>query len=155
MNKSAGVLAGVAMLASGCAHSLRSPVLGVLYESTKAGEIATSNTDDQASGEACATSILGIVALGDASIDAAMEEGGLTSISYVDSEHTGILGIYATYCTVVVGKGGREKSSDEGDDDKGGDLGKGSDDDDRRRDDDKGDDDKADDDKGDDEKSED
>ena len=55
------------------------------------------------SGEACAMSILGVVALGDASIDLAKSNGGVTQVASVDHKVFSILGIYANVCTVVHG----------------------------------------------------
>lgn len=55
-------------------------------------------------GTACADSILGLVAIGDASVQAAMADGGITQVSSVDVRVKNILNLYATYCTVVRGK---------------------------------------------------
>ena len=41
---------------------------------------------------------------GDASIQQAAHNGGITKVSYVDSEVKAILGIWAEYCTVVYGE---------------------------------------------------
>ncbi|MCA9492812.1 MAG: hypothetical protein KC621_22920, partial [Myxococcales bacterium] len=56
-------------------------------------------------GEACATSILGWITTGDASIRAAADAGGIKEISAVDGSIKNVLGIFATYCTVVSGTG--------------------------------------------------
>ena len=88
---------------SGCAMALRAPVTGFLYTSTKSGLAATPQVGPK-SGEACASSILGIVGTGDASIEAARAQGGITSIASVDESQMGILGIYAKHCTIVHGK---------------------------------------------------
>ena len=45
-----------------------------------------------------------VYATGDASISAAMANGGITRIHHVDQETTNILGIYAKYVTVVHGE---------------------------------------------------
>ena len=45
-----------------------------------------------------------LLAKGDASIEAAMKDGGITRIHHVDSEETNILGVYSTYTTIVYGK---------------------------------------------------
>lgn len=90
----------------GCAFATRAPLTGFLYTGTKTGETATSNAAGSATGEACAISILGFVAIGDASIEAAAKQGGIDSISSVDSTQTGIIGVYAQHCTVVHGAGG-------------------------------------------------
>lgn len=47
--------------------------------------------------------MLGLVATGDASIEAAAKAGGITKIHHVDFENFSILGIYATFTTVVYG----------------------------------------------------
>lgn len=90
---------------SGCAAmSTRAPVTGFLYSDVKAGENATPNSGASKMGKGCATSILGIVATGDASIGTAARSAGITKISYVDGQSTNILGIVATYCTEVYGE---------------------------------------------------
>ena len=45
-----------------------------------------------------------IFASGDASISAAMKNGGITRVHHVDSESMNILGIYAKYTTNVYGE---------------------------------------------------
>jgi hypothetical protein len=54
-------------------------------------------------GTAQAVSIFSLVAVGDASIDAAKANGGLKNIKYVDWKADNILGIYGTYTTIVYG----------------------------------------------------
>ncbi len=46
----------------------------------------------------------GFFATGDASISAAMQNGGITRIHHVDHETLNILGIYAKYTTLVHGE---------------------------------------------------
>jgi hypothetical protein len=55
-------------------------------------------------GEASFTSILGILATGDASLKEAMERGGITKIHHIDQQVTNILGIIATYKVIVYGE---------------------------------------------------
>ena len=55
-------------------------------------------------GEACASTILGWIAQGDASIEAARKAGGITQIAWVDHDQFQILGIYGTTCTIVHGQ---------------------------------------------------
>lgn len=81
----------------------RAPVQGALYTGVSAG-LAVSAQAGPKMGEACAASILGLLAFGDASIDTARRNGGITSISIVDEKMTSILGLYASHCTVVHGK---------------------------------------------------
>lgn len=55
-------------------------------------------------GEACATGILGAVAFGDASVDAAKKAGGITEVHSVENHFMTILGIYTQGCTEIHGK---------------------------------------------------
>ncbi|MBT8352347.1 MAG: TRL-like family protein [Deltaproteobacteria bacterium] len=50
------------------------------------------------------TSILGAVAIGDASIEAAKKNGGITKVHHVDYGVKNILGIFGTYTTTVYGE---------------------------------------------------
>ena len=86
-----------------CAMVQRAPLTGFWYTSTQSGVAATAQMSTK-TGEACASSILGIIATGDASIDAARKAGGINSISEVDEKASDILGLYASYCTIVHGK---------------------------------------------------
>ena len=45
-----------------------------------------------------------VYSTGDASISAAMRNGGITRVHHVDQETTNILGLYAKYITVVYGE---------------------------------------------------
>ncbi len=51
-------------------------------------------------GRACAVNVLGLVAAGDATIDAAKRNGGVSSAETVEYHSTNILG-FGTFCTVV------------------------------------------------------
>ncbi|MCC2637135.1 MAG: Protein trl tRNA-associated locus protein [Moraxellaceae bacterium] len=55
-------------------------------------------------GEACMQNILGIVAVGDASIDTAKRNGGITQVASVEQHPTRVLTYYARFCTVVRGE---------------------------------------------------
>src|SRR6478736_5320921 len=59
-----------AVLFAGCA-TVRGPALGFVYTDTKSSIAPTSNQSGNRVGEACATSYFGLVATGDASIEAA------------------------------------------------------------------------------------
>lgn len=49
-------------------------------------------------------SILGLVALGDASIDAAATNGGISNVHGADYEYFNVLGVYQKYVTIVNGE---------------------------------------------------
>lgn len=50
------------------------------------------------------TNILGLVSIGDASLEAAMREAGITKVHHVDQRVTNILGLFSTYTIYVYGE---------------------------------------------------
>ena len=95
--------AGLIMVLSGCAM-VKAPVNGGWYTNLQASEGATSNVGASKIGEASCTSILGLIATGDASIDAAAKAAGITKIHHVDYKAESLLGIYSKYTVVVYGE---------------------------------------------------
>lgn len=88
---------------SGCAV-VSSPVTGFIYTDVDYPVTATSNEQGSKTGEASASSILGIIATGNASVAEAAKNGGITKVKTVDVKATNILGIYAKYTVVVTGE---------------------------------------------------
>jgi hypothetical protein len=78
-------------------------VMGQLYSSYKAPGAIGNGAVGAKSAKACASSILGVIATGDASVSAAQKEGGIAQVTHVDHDNFSILGIYATTCTIVEG----------------------------------------------------
>lgn len=97
--------ASVALMLTACGTT--QPVPGALYADVKGPVGATRLTQGKKEGQACATSYLGLVATGDASIATAAEMGGVKKVTAVDHHSTNILGIVTTYCTIVRGHGGK------------------------------------------------
>ena len=98
------IIASAVSLAILCGCSTaRSPLIGVFYTDVQDGITATYSQRPAKRGEACASSILGIVATGDASINTARTNGNINAVSSVDYESTSILGIWSKYCVVVRG----------------------------------------------------
>jgi predicted enzyme related to lactoylglutathione lyase len=87
----------------GCATA-QSPVNGAFFTDVKSAGGATEAYGGSARGESCASSYLGVVALGDATIDTAKKNGGIAQVTAVDHTSNSILGLWAKYCTVVYGK---------------------------------------------------
>jgi len=90
---------------SGCATAVGGNgfALGAIYSGYKtSGQVGTAQPAKV--GEACASSILGWIATGDASIEEAKKAGGITQIAHVDHEQFSVLGVYATTCTLVHGQ---------------------------------------------------
>ena len=78
---------------------------GLIYSGTKANVTTTlARGDVTKTGEACTQNYLGLVSLGDASIEGARKNAGIKKIAYIDSSYTNILGLYQKYCTLVRGK---------------------------------------------------
>lgn len=77
---------------------------GFVYTDLKAPGMATSNPVATKVGTAEVTSILGLVATGDASINTAAQSAGITRISHVDYEAKSILGVFAKYTVYVYGE---------------------------------------------------
>ena len=107
MNKLGKLVVGAAMAFafSGCAMVTggNGSAMGTLYSGYKMGGAVGQGTGTK-TGQACVSSILGLIATGDASISAAKEAGGITQIAHVDHENFDVLGIYAKTCTIVVGQ---------------------------------------------------
>ena len=55
------------------------------------------------SGEATVENILGLIAIGDASLQGAAKNGGVSNIRYADYKFENILGVYSKFTTVVYG----------------------------------------------------
>ena len=90
------------MVLSGCAMAA-SPVGNGVYTHVNGPVASGPATSAAKSGRACAANYVGMVALGDASIDAAKKQGGISNIASVDHDTFTILGVYARFCTVVRG----------------------------------------------------
>jgi len=97
------VLAAMAVMLSSCGAFVAAPVTGFIYTDVQAPLMATSNTVATKVGTAEATSILGIVGTGDASINTAAQKAGITEISHIDYEANSILGVYAKFTIYVYG----------------------------------------------------
>ncbi len=99
-----GLAIAVALLISyGCAM-VGTPLTGALYTGVKGPIDAEGSGEATKEGKACAKNILGIIAAGDASIDAAKQAGEIKEVLSVDYKATSILGLYASFCTIVKGR---------------------------------------------------
>ncbi len=104
----ARILFGLAIVVTllvnyGCA-TVATPLPAMLYSGVKGPIDSEGSGDATKEGKACATSILGLVATGDASIDAAKKAGGIKEVLSIDHESTSVLGLYASFCTIVKGR---------------------------------------------------
>ncbi len=107
----AGSVLGLAILAAslgGC-MIVDSPIKGVLGTEVIWGDIATAEAGSPSAaplkeGKACAESILGLLARGDASVRAAKQNGKITEVISVDHSARNLLNIVGEWCTIVRGK---------------------------------------------------
>jgi len=93
-------LFAILVLLAGCATYIPA---GVVYTGGTMG-VQGNPGDTSKMGKACMTSILALVAWGDASVEAAKEAGGIKDVAIINYEVTNVLGIYGQYCTVVRGR---------------------------------------------------
>ena len=102
MKKLFAVLATTILL-GGCAATV-SPVTGFWYTNVEGPVTATSAPDEATRvGRASATSVLGIIATGNASIQQAARNGGIREIHHVDFEAQSYIGVLAEFTVVVYG----------------------------------------------------
>ena len=87
----AGIFACAALLSVGCA---KSPVVGGIYTDVKDGLAVTGNAGSSKVGTAEVKGYVGLVALGDASIQTAAREAGITRIHHVDYQTKSYVGVY-------------------------------------------------------------
>lgn len=98
----------IAVLGLGGCMIVDSPIKGVFGTEVIWGEIATAEPGSaepgkSKEGKACAQSILGLLARGDASVRAAKANGGITEVTVVDHSARNLLNIVAEWCTIVRG----------------------------------------------------
>jgi hypothetical protein len=92
-----------ALLLAGCVTAL-APTMGTIVTQTKGPVSGVDNNVGQTKvGESECTGII-FVAIGDASIKKAMDQGGITKIHHIDCESLSVLGLYAKYKTIVYGE---------------------------------------------------
>ncbi len=94
----------VMWLAAGCAAVTRAPVTGLLYSDVTYPTMATGNPAGTRVGVACEQSVLGAFATGDASIETARKNGGITLISSVDETAESYFLVWAKHCVIVRGR---------------------------------------------------
>lgn len=105
MKKNIAMLAGicvVTVLLAGCATMYP---MGTLYTKVNVPNIMGDGKDVSYTkvGVSEAVSILSMVATGDASLEAAIKDGNIKTVKYVDYHVDNILGIYGKYTTTVYG----------------------------------------------------
>ena len=102
MKRIALVLASIALLMTTGCIGVQSPVLGLLViDEVKHSGMAKGKLGPK-EGKSCAKSYLALFATGDASIEAAAEDGGITNVMSIERESRWII-LFGEYCTIVRG----------------------------------------------------
>ena len=92
----------VVALFTGCATQ---QPLGILVtDNTLSKEVGDNSVSSKKVGTAMSQSYLGLIAIGDCSIETACKNGGITKISHVDWKVRNILGAIGEYTTTVYGE---------------------------------------------------
>tara|TARA_B100000927_G_C16236109_1_gene377461 strand:+ start:242 stop:547 length:306 start_codon:yes stop_codon:yes gene_type:complete len=93
----------VSLVLTGCAATPHMPAF--LFSSTKGNVTSTlARGAVKKTGSSCTKNFLGLVSVGDASIESARKDAGIKKIAYIDNSYKNILGLYQEYCTLVRGK---------------------------------------------------
>lgn len=87
---------------TGCAIGHGPVTAGLVFDMKGPVAVGTASGSTKV-GRAEAWGIV-VYGAGDASIEAAMKNGGITKVHHVDNQTTNILGIYAKYVTIVYGE---------------------------------------------------
>lgn len=87
---------------------VEAPIRGVVGTEVIWGDVATGKSGSPSpgavkEGKACAESILGLIARGDASVRKAKENGGITEVTGIDHSARNFFGIVGEWCTLVRG----------------------------------------------------
>lgn len=102
-NAFTAVFMGCCLLSlTGC-MGVASPVAGWVYANAKFGNEVENGVAATKTGKACAQSYLTMIGVGDASVEAAKANGGITQVAHVDHSAKNILGIFGEFCTIVKG----------------------------------------------------
>ena len=99
-------IAATVLMTTGCLRAPFQPPIGTAYSDLKAPlgvEISDTKVGPK-TGKAKTTSILGLFATGDASIQAAAKNGGLKKVYHADYQYYNLLGIIQETTVIVNGE---------------------------------------------------
>ena len=102
----AGVAVAGASLLSGCLTAPFEPPMGMVFSDVKAPLMVDYDKTQVSprSGQAESMCILGLVTVGDNSIEAAALQGGLKTIEHVDYHYFNVLGVYQKTTVTAFGQ---------------------------------------------------
>lgn len=99
------ILAVVVLTLCSCYSAPVMPPGGMIYSEIAAPlDVDANNTDmGGKTGWAETMSILGLVAMGDCSVEAAAKQGGIKTVKHLDYKYMNVLGIYQKFTVVAKG----------------------------------------------------
>jgi hypothetical protein len=104
MSKSLALAALAVLPLAGCAI-VSSPVgNGLLFTQVKAPVLANEGPRGTKTGTSKAMNALGLIAMGDASIETAAKQGGITKITHIDHDSFSVLFLFSSYTITVYGE---------------------------------------------------
>lgn len=98
----AGLMAAGLLSLGGCT-TVYTPAHGGIWTDVKYGDSVSPASGGVKTGKACVTSWFGLVAMGDASVEAAKTAGGIATVSSVGYTANHYV-VYGVSCTVVKGR---------------------------------------------------
>ena len=97
------LLAATGLLLSACVYVPTDAGYALIEQSKRSGYALENTGAITKHGRACAQNILGLVAQGDSSVEAARKNGGITKVMTVDQEIESYI-VFAKVCTTVAGQ---------------------------------------------------
>jgi hypothetical protein len=97
----------LAFFAQGCIQAPFMPPMGAVFSQVKAPldiEYNSAQLAGAKQGQASSISILGLIAIGDCSTQAAAQAGGITTVNAADYDYFNVLGIYQRATVIVHGQ---------------------------------------------------
>lgn len=101
MLKKIALTAGLVTLLSGCATGLSPVGVGLLTDVK--GPITATTAQGSKTGTSCATTIIGLINKGDASIEAAKANGSIATVASADYHTKGFYPFFGKTCVSVTG----------------------------------------------------
>ncbi|MBN1783533.1 MAG: TRL-like family protein [Alphaproteobacteria bacterium] len=97
------IILGLGVLLLGGCMNMPTKTGYALFANVKEPLMATDETGTKR-GEACSRNLFGIMITGDASIETAKKNGGITKVASVDTEIGSVFMLYGSFCTIVMGE---------------------------------------------------
>lgn len=101
--KKALLILSLLFILPSCTTPATSSGAGILFTDAKEGLFIDNNVKASKTGEACESSILGIITSGDSSVETAKNNGNIKNVSTMNRTYFGVLGVYGKSCLIIQG----------------------------------------------------